>query len=54
MTVMRWVNISFQVPIVLRTSWTGASAYLQQFVMSVVLTALSCTLKSHIIGHLVG
>ena len=34
---------AFKVPIVLRMNWTGASGYLQNFVMAVVLATLSCT-----------
>ena len=36
-------NIPFKVPIVLRMSWTGASGYIQNFLMAVVLATLSCT-----------
>lgn len=31
-----------KVPIMLRMNWTGASGYLQNFVMAVVLATLSC------------
>ncbi|KAI0291115.1 major facilitator superfamily domain-containing protein [Russula brevipes] len=34
-------KISLKVPIVLRMNWTGASGYLQNFVMAVVLSTLS-------------
>jgi hypothetical protein len=33
----------YKVPIVMRVNWTGASGYLQMFVMAVVLAILSCT-----------
>ena len=36
-------NIYFKVPIVLRMNWTGASGYIQNFLMAVVLATLSCT-----------
>ena len=36
-------NLSLKVPIVLRMDWTGASGYLQNFLMAVVLASLSCT-----------
>ena len=35
-------NIPFKVPVVLRMDWTGASGYLQNFVMAMVLASLSC------------
>ena len=36
-------NIPLKVPIVLRMNWTGASGYIQNFLMAVVLATLSCT-----------
>ena len=36
-------DIPSKVPIVLRMDWTGASGYLQNFLMAVVLSTLSCT-----------
>ena len=33
----------FKVPIVMRMNWTGASGYIQNFLMAVVLATLSCT-----------
>jgi hypothetical protein len=41
--VMTGLNNFFKVPIVLRMNWTGASGYLQNFVMAVILATLSCT-----------
>jgi hypothetical protein len=35
-------NIPLKVPIVMRMDWTGASGYLQNFLMAVVLATLSC------------
>jgi hypothetical protein len=35
-------DIPLKVPIVLRMNWTGASGYLQSFLVSVVLATLSC------------
>jgi hypothetical protein len=35
-------DIPLKVPIVLRMDWTGASGYLQSFLMAVVLANLSC------------
>jgi len=42
------LNIPFKVPIVLRMDWTGASGYLQNFMMAVVLATLSCTSAPHV------
>lgn len=48
----RWLstgpNIHSKVPIVFRTTWTGASGYFQNFVAAVVFSTLSCTLQHHI------
>lgn len=36
-------DIRLKVPIVLRMDWTGASGYIQNFLMAVILATLSCT-----------
>jgi hypothetical protein len=41
--ILTGINYLFKVPILLRMNWTGASGYLQNFVMAVILATLSCT-----------